>query len=752
MTQHQSNRAVMAEAFADEDVIDLRKVWGAVMRHKWGIITLPLLVAMLSYLYASTLTPIFQGTSTLLIQPPTSNVVGIQGVESTAASREHLATQFELLKSRAIAEAVVNELNLINHPEFAAQIQADDRFSWRSIINWRAWVETAGLDDVLPTTRPEDIDPVIVTADERLERAVNAFRNRVGVEPRRNTQLVDISVEMADPATAAQAANALARNYIERQIQSRLEMTEQATDWMSRRLSELKEELDASERRLQTYVEQEDLVDMGGVTTVEAAELSQINDRLVDARQAFARAENEFRQIADYELSEWRDQATTPAVRSNSLVAEFIAAEVRARARVEELAQRYGPQHPRMIEARDELNAATESLRGQVEQVVASIEQSYQLSQSNLRSLEATFNDNREAIRSVQSKAAQFRQLQREVDSNRTLYDRFLNRLNETSATADIEDANARIVDLAITPRSPVKPRVGQITIIAAVLAFMLAVGMALLREQLDNRLRTSSDVEEKLTTPMLGLLPLQKQHRLRSDLARLYHKDSERTFSEAIRTIRTSVVLSGLDNPHKRIVVTSSIPGEGKTSLACNLSVALGQMERVLLIEADMRKPTLRRVYGIARGQPGLADVVARNATLDDAIHHFDGIDVMACGTLPPNPLELLSSKRFSNLLEQLDHTYDRIVIDAPPVQAVTDPLVLSTYANAVIYMVKADSTPAPLARKGLSRLAEVNAPVTGVVLGHVDVDKASKYGYGYKYADAGYYDYYGYSSGEKA
>lgn len=751
MTQQQLNRHVMAEAFADEDVIDLRKVWGAIMRHKWGILTLPILVAMLTYLYVSTLTPIFQGTSTLLIQPPTNNVVGIQGVENATASREHLATQFELLKSRAIAEAVVLDLNLMNHPEFSAQLQSEGSFSWRNLIDWRSWVETAGLTDVLPTTRPEDLDPVVITAEGRLEHAINAFRSRVTVEPRRNTQLVDINVEMADAVVAAEAANALARNYIEQQIQSRLEMTEQATGWMSRRLGELKDELDASERRLQNYVEQEDLVDMGGVTTVEAAELSQINDRLVDARQAFARAENEFRQIADLESDQWREQATTPAVRSNALVADFIAAEVRARARVEELAQRYGPQHPRMIEARDELSAATQSLRGQVEQVVASIEQSYRLSQSNLNSLQTTFNENREAIRSVQAKATQFRQLQREVDSNRTLYDRFLNRLNETSATADIEDANARIIDFAIVPRSPIKPRVTQATLISAVLAFMLAVGLALLREQLDNRIRISADVEEKLGVHTLGLLPLQKNHTQRSDVARLYHQDIERTFSESVRTIRTSVVLSGLDNPHKRVVVTSSIPGEGKTSLACNLGAALAQMERVLLIEADMRKPTFRRVFGIERGQPGLADVVAQNATLDQAIHHFDGMDLMACGTLPPNPLELISSKRFADLLDHLSQTYERIIIDSPPVQAVTDALVLSTYANALIYVIKSDSTPAPLAKKGLTRLAEVNAPATGVVLSHVDVSKAGKYGYGYKYADAGYYDYYGYSAGEK-
>lgn len=699
--------------FVDDEVIDLRKIWVVLLRNKWGIILVPLLAAMLAYLYVSTLTPIYRATSTLLIQPPSSNIVGIQGVESITGNNEFLQTQFELLKSRQLAELVVKELNFVA--------------------------------DVIPSENDE------ATADDRLERAISSFRRTISISPRQNTQIVDMSVEMADPETAARAATVLARGYIDLQIQGRLEVTTQATNWMSRRLSELEDELKASERRLQDYVEQEDLVDMGGITTVEAAELSQINDRLIDARQAFARAENEYRQIADYTADEWRMQATAPAVRSNSLIAEFIGAEVRARARVDELSQRYGPQHPRMIEAQDELTAATESLRGQVRQVAASIEQAYRLSESNLASLQAAFNANREDIRDVQAKATQFRQLEREVESNRALYDRFLTRLNETSATADIEEVNARIIDAAIVPKSPVKPRVMRSAGITGILALMAVIGLAFLREQLDNRIRSSSDVDEKLRVPMLGLTPLQKKAS-RSEIARLYLSETKRTFSEAIRTIRTGVVLSGLDNPHKRILITSSVPGEGKTSLACNLASALGQLERVILIEADMRNPTLKHVYGMDKNQPGLADVLAQNATLEQSVHHVDDIAVLACGTLPPDPLELLSSNRFNDLLGQLNQEYDRIVIDAPPVHAVTDPLVLASCANAVLYVVKSDATAAPMVLKGLSRFDEFDAPVLGVVLSHFDANKSGQYGYGYKYANDGYYDYYGYSSNKKA
>ncbi|KAF0280946.1 hypothetical protein BA897_03450 [Spiribacter roseus] len=739
-----------ASEYEDES-IDLRKLWVTLMRHKWGIITLPLLVAMLVYLYVSTLTPIYRGTSTLLIEPDTGNVVGIQGVDSMSASREYLQTQFELLKSRRLVADVVDQLDLADHPEFDPSQQDAGLIDTAALTDWRGWVTALGLDDFVPVAEPGDDNAGPSTAEQRRQRAIGGLLGRISVAPRRNTHLVDISVEMSDPVAAAEAATAVATTYIERQLQARLDMTEQATGWMSNRMADLKDQLDASERRLQAYVEEQDLVDMDGVTTVEASELSQLNSRLVDARQDFARAENQYQQIAGVTEANWREQATVPVVRSNSLVSEALSAESAARAKVDELSQRYGPRHPTMIEAQDELNAATETLRSQVEQVVASIQQDYELARTNLRSLESAFDDNREAIREVQQKEFRFRELEREVETNRTLYNTFLNRLKETTATADVEDPNARVIENATVSGAPVKPQKSRNALIAGVLAFMAAIGLALLREQFDNRIRGSAEVESKLGMPMLGLLPLQKKVSHRNQIARLFSRDRDKGFSEAVRTIRTGVVLSGLDNPHKIIVVTSSVPDEGKTSLASNLAASLGQMERVLLLEADMRRPSFRRIFEFDQDRPGLADVTAGNATSEQAIQCFDGIDVMACGTTPPNPLELVSSQRFTDLLEKLDQQYDRIVIDAPPVQAVSDPLVLSTHANTVIYMVKSDATPVPLVRKGLERLAEVNAPIAGIVLDHVDVKKSRKYGYGYgyggKYGAEGYYDYYGYS-----
>jgi capsular exopolysaccharide synthesis family protein len=284
---------------------------------------------------------------------------------------------------------------------------------------------------------------------------------------------------------------------------------------------------------------------------------------------------------------------------------------------------------------------------------------------------------------------------------------------------------NARIVDPAVVPEDPVKPKKKLIVAIAALLAAMAGVGIVLLLEFLNNTFKSTEDVENRLNLPVLGILPLLKGKQ-RGDIANMFK----------------------LDNPHKVLVVTSSIPGEGKSSVAANLAAAMAQMERVLLIDADMRRPTVAKNFEFPVGTPGLANLVAGTARMEDCIQEMDdNLCIIPAGTVPPNPLELLSSKRFAKALEILEARFDRIVIDSPPTQAVSDALVLSTHANAVIYVIKSESTAIPLAKRGIGQLLQNNAPVTGVVLNQVDIAKAKKQGYSY----GGYYDYYGYSAKEK-
>jgi capsular exopolysaccharide synthesis family protein len=731
------------EQIRDDD-IDLLRLCQPIWRRKWSIATLTLVVMMLAALVVLSITPVYRAASTLLIEEQAAQVLSIQqvyGIEGSGS--EYLQTQFELLKSRELAERVVYELGLDSHPEFDPRQQSAPLISISGLLDINSW---------LPFTTPDDIaveDPEQVAADA-FNAAVKTFMDRIWIAPVPKTQLVKVQIEMADAATAARAANTLARTYIDSQMEAKVELTNNATLWINERLATLKASLEESERQLQAFRDKENLVDLrGAVTTVSAGELSRTSDRLIDARRDRATAESQYRQVAEMKSGGWQRLASAPAVLSNPLAQQFKAQEARALSKVQELSNRYGPKHPQMVAARSELETATASLKAQVEQVVAGIEREYQLSVANEDSLQSSFELNKGQIQDITRKEFKLRELQREVDSNQSLYNTFLNRLKETSATSDLQTANARIVDKAVRPDEPVKPNRKLIVALAGLLALMAGAALAMLLEMLNNTFKSTEEIEEQLNLPVLGILPLLK-NKLRMDVAQSFGQagQTDRTFLEAIRTLRTSVVLSGLNREQKVILVTSSIPGEGKSSVAANLAAALGQMEKTLLIDADMRRPTTAKNFELPVGSAGLANLIAGTAALEECITALDGFDLLSAGTVPPNPLELLSSKRFAEALQGLGSTYERIVIDSPPTQAVSDALVLSTLASSVIYVIKAESTSIQLVRNGVGRLLQNRAPVSGVVLNQVDVEKANKNGYRY----GGYYDYYGYSGDQPA
>lgn len=725
-----------------DDEIDLLKLWRSIWQRKWSIITLALIVMMVSTLVVLSLTPIYRAASTLLIEQKQAKVVSIEQVYGLEGnSNEYLQTQFELLKARSLAERVVRELNLTTHPEF------DPRQQPEPLIDIKGLLANFSLDKLIPATLPSDLDSELDPVEAQIfDDVTKAFMERITIAPQGKSQLVKVQVDMADPVMAARAANMLSNGFIESQLEASMEMSATATTWMNSRMGELRSKLKTAEDTLQAYREKENLVDVGGVSTISAAELAATSERMIDARRNRAEAESMYRQVQSMRSAGWEKLASVSAVLGDPLIQQFKTNEAKAKAKVEELSKRYGARHPTMEAAHTELAAAQASLRGQVEQVVAGIERNYQLAMANESSLRSSVNANKAQIQDISRKEFKLRELQREVDSNRALYDTFLTRLKETAATSDLDSASARIVDKATVPTEPIKPKKALIVIIATLLAGFVGVGLVLLLDALNNTFKSTEEIENTLNLPVLGILPLVKKSD-RKEVANLFHNDTDKSFSEAIRTIRTSVVLSAMDEPHKILVVTSSIPGEGKSTVAANLSFALGQMEKVLLIDADMRRPTLAKNFGFPVGTPGLANLIAGTAKLEECIKHVDGVDMLSAGSVPPNPLELLSSERFIKVIDFLRNKYDRVIIDSPPTQAVSDALVLGTLANALIYVIRSEHTATPLVVKGIGQLLQSNAPVTGIVLNQVDIKKAQKNGYNY----GGYYDYYGYSETAK-
>jgi len=723
----------------NSDVIDLLPLFQTVWRKKWSIISLVFIVMLLTTLVVMSIIPTYRASATMQIDQQESKVVSIEQVYGIdGGSNEYLQTQFELLKSRALAEKVVKILDLTTHKEFDPAQQEPP------LIDVKGWIRSLNLSQTLPGLIPESFDnPPPPTEAQIFNATVKAFITKITISPIKKSQLVVINVDMADAQMAAKAANMIGETFINSQLDASMEATFTASKWMNSRLSELRQTLQAAENKLQAFKDKEGLIDMDGITTVSANELSAINERLVNARSKRAEAESQYRQVKDIKKNDWQKLASLPAVLSHPLIQTFKTEEARAKAKVDELSKRYGNRHPAMQSALSDLKAAEASLKSQVLQIVAGIERQYQISAASEYSLNKSVKENKEQIKDISKNEFKLRELQREVDSSRAIFDTFITRLKETTATSDLQTTNARVVDPAVIPNAPIKPKKSLIVVLAGLLAGLFAVFLTLLLYALNNTFKSADDVEAKLNLPVLGILPLLKTKDRRS-VAEMYMSNDNRPFTESVKTIRTGIMLSSIDNPHRVLVVTSSIPGEGKTTVSTNLSISLGEMEKVLLIEADMRRPTMAKTFDLPVGTPGLANLIAGTSDMETCIQSVDGIDLLVAGIVPPNPLELLLTDKFKTVLEELITKYDRIVIDSPPVHAVSDAKVLSTFAHSLIYVVKSDSTAKDNVVKGIGQLLQNNAPVKGIVLNQVDIKKAQKQGYSY----SGYYDYYGYSN----
>ncbi|MEW5009167.1 MAG: polysaccharide biosynthesis tyrosine autokinase [Cycloclasticus sp.] len=716
-----------------EEVIDLRQYWQTIMQHKTGILSFSFVVTLLTILVVYSMTPVYRATATLLIESQQAKVVSIEEIYGLDSSNtEYYLTQFEILKSRRLAENVIRQYNLVEHPEFNQTPFIS--FSWRDIA--------AQFMPDLAAQEPSQEDV--------FQGVVDAFIGRLSIAPVRKTQLVKISFDAFDRVFAAKIANAIGEAYIDSNLEAKLSLTIKATSWLNERLGGLKEKLSQSEQALQAFRDREQIVGSGGGLDIANRELDLLAAKLVDSKRARLEVEGLYSEIKAMGANAPAETyESIPAVLRHPVIQSYKESMLKVEQKKSELSKRYGFKHPKMVAVTAELSSARSLLNTQIMSVVRGIENKYRIARQSERALQGSMGKNKQNIQGLMGKSYQLKELEQEVKTNRALYDSFFTRLNETTATSSLESANARLSDPAVAPRIPAKPKKKLIVILSLLVSLMFAVVCAFLLESLNNSIKTAADVQEKLAQAMLGLLPELKDKAERASYLQ-YIEEPKSGFSESVRTIRTGLVLSSLDNPHKVIAVTSTVPGEGKTSVAFSLAYSLGQLERVLLIDADMRRPSIGKFLAYASGAPGLSNLVAGTATLEECIHSHEktGIDVMSSGIIPPNPLELLSSQRFATVLQELEGRYDRIVIDTAPCQAVSDALVLSKLVGSMVYVVKADDTSASQVKAGLKRLLDVEAPVAGVVLNRVSVDKGSRY---YAEGYAGYYDVYGYGAEEK-
>lgn len=712
----------------DEEIIDLRQIFHVLNRHRWAIISFTAAITLMAILLVFSMTPIYEATATLQIEQEQAKVLSIEEVYGIDGGNDsYLNTQFEVLKSRAVLEKVVNKLDLLNNPEYNGSLKEAPWYA--GMLDWRSWF---GLKE---PQAPDD--PNMIMRD-----TINTLAASISIEPVRKTQIVKIHAQSESPQLAAKIANAVANAYIESYMESKLALTLNATDWMQGRMGELSEKLKVAEEELQNYREQENLIELEGVLSASSDELKALTNALVQVRSKLAVSENIYKQIRSGAMRKG-DSQSLQAVLEHPLIQDLKQEESKLERLVTELSRRYGPKHPQMISAKSELDSIRQNMNLQISNIVEGVEREYEIDSANERSLSGAVEELKQRIQVTNRKEFRLNALEREVQTNKDLYDAFFKRIQETSATSDLQTANARIVDQAFTPEAPVKPKKKLIVAVAMLMGLLISCGIAFLLEMLNNTIRTTRDVEEKLNLPVLGVLPKLTEKTVLSRVFNLFTDKKQAAFGEAVRTIRTSINLTAMDQQHRLFAVTSTVPGEGKSTVASNLALSLGQLGKTLLVDCDLRRPVVGKNFNIKGGSAGLANLLAGTTTISEAIHKLEGFDAIPCGMVPPNPQELLSSEQFATVLKTLREQYDYVVLDSPPVQNVSDVLMVSRHCDGLVYVVEAGRMQANTVIAAVGRLLQARSPVTGAVLNKIDPKAKDTYGY-----NQGYYDSTGYYS----
>ena len=691
-------------------------------KHQWLILSFMLAVVTIVAIATFRMQPVYVATARIEMDRENANILPFQGSDSYDFMMDlenYIETQSKILTSETLALQTIRNSGLTARPEFSSPGGPSEAIASGSLANQKRPPELAG------------------------------FLGSLSVRRVPNSRLMDVSFESTDALLAARIVNAHIATYIEQNFRSRYDATTRATTWLTDQLEELKITVKKAEDARIAYERQNQIWTIDDKQNITTQRLSDANKQLTDAQSERMKKESLYQFVKSGNLD------AVPQIQNNSALTDLLKKRNDASAQYTDALSQYGPNFPKVQRLQVQIKEVDDSIEREKKKVLDVLESDYREVRQRETLLAQVLDEQKGEANKMAEKLVEYNILKREAEANKTLYDGLMTKFKETAISQSLRSSNIRVVDPAMIPSTPARPAKTRNVALAFLVGLVGGIGLALLREYLDNTVKTPDDVETLARLPSLAVVPqfagsngtAKKQRLLQGFAANGHEKRIELVaqhlpksqMSEAFRALRTSILLSQADHPPQVILVTSALPREGKTTAAANLAVTLAQLgDRTVLVDADLRKPGVGRLLNLGSGKyAGLSSYLAGVSSLDLVTVPHPAIPNLAAiptGPLPPNPADLLSSHKFADAIAELRTKYKFIVIDSPPVMAATDAVILSVQTDGVLLVVRSGETPKEAFTRTRDLLNSVKCRILGVVLNAVD-SSAPDYYYSYRY-----------------
>lgn len=710
--------------------LDLRRLYLAFrrrMRLFGAVVAAVLLASMLITLSA---TPKYTATANVMLDPRKEKVTNVDDVLSgLPADSSVVDTEVEVLKSRQLAERVVSALNLEQDPEFNGRLKKPTGL--KAVVG--------GIASLFGASAPDEVKLSPIQQQKAHEAIVDHVLGGLAVKRAGLTYVINVSYQSESPAKAAVIANKFAELYLLEQMEAKFEATEQATNWLNSRLGQLKDQVLADEAAVQQYKIANNLLSADGQNLTEQ-EISSYNQTLAQARAQVAEDEARLN-TAKQQLAKGSTGDDVGEALDSPVIQQLRAQRAQVSQNLADLAGRYGERHPEMLKAKRQLSDIDGQIQAEIQRIVSNLQAKVQVSRERAGAIGASLGGAKGALVSNSKAMVRLNELQRKADASRTLYESYLNRYKETSTQQGVETSDARIVSKAKIPIGQSSPKVGLNLALGLLLSLGAGVGAIALAETLDAGLATAEDVERRLETAYLGGIPFFASVADETDIPPIDYVVAKplSSFAESFRALRTSIGHSKLGQPVKVVAITSSLPGEGKTTTSVALArVAATQGSRVIVVDCDLRRRSVNRLLG-EEPKMGLLEVLSGEIPLEKAlvVDKQSGAHVLPLAHHAYTPKDVFGTAAMDRLIAGLRANYDLVILDTAPVLPVADTRVLAPKADVLVFLARWRRTPQHAIEAGLRLFHGTGTHVAGVCLTQMDMKQQAKYGYG----DPGYY-----------